>query len=361
MNSLQVGLAVAGGLILGAIVAYNTWTARRSQPRRAQRPASRELDSVLERREPRLDDGAPGPGGDAGQGGEGDNASAAAWPAATAARSPRLDVLIDVVAPLALDGREVSGDAVLAALPATRRVGSKPFAIEARPAGAGVDWEFPQAGRRYVALQAGVQLANRSGALNQIEFSEFVMKVQRFADTLGAAPEFPDMQHEVERARELDTFASEHDAQLNFMLRARQTAWSPGFVQQNAARLGLVHGSLPGRMVLPASEPGLPPLLTLVWDPDGTLSDDPEHAALSDVSLVLEVTQVSRHEHALLHLRELAQALSDSMQGVLCDQGGAPLAPRALESIGAELEYLYDQLDARDLSAGSALARRLFS
>ena len=45
-----------------------------------------------------------------------------------------------------------------------------------------------------------MQLANRTGALNEIEFSEFVAKVQRFADALGATPDVPDMLQEVARA-----------------------------------------------------------------------------------------------------------------------------------------------------------------
>jgi hypothetical protein len=65
-------------------------------------------------------------------------------------------------------------------------------------------------------LQAGVQLANRTGPLNEIEYSEFVMKAQAFADALGGTPDFPDMLQEVARARELDQFASQHDAQLGF-------------------------------------------------------------------------------------------------------------------------------------------------
>ena len=36
MSSLQVGLAVAGGLILGGVIAHNTWNARRNEPRQAQ-------------------------------------------------------------------------------------------------------------------------------------------------------------------------------------------------------------------------------------------------------------------------------------------------------------------------------------
>ena len=60
----------------------------------------------------------------------------------------------------------------------------------------------------------------------------------------------------VARARELDQFASEHDAQLSFTLRAATIAWSPGYVQQNAARHGFVAGAIPGRMVLPGAQPG---------------------------------------------------------------------------------------------------------
>mgnify|MGYP007005107942 len=49
------------------------------------------------------------------------------------------------------------------------------------------------------------------------------------------------------------------------------------------------------------------------------------------------------------------------MDGVLCDQNGTPLPAMAMDPIAADLELLYDQLDGRDLSAGSVLARRLFS
>jgi hypothetical protein len=42
-----------------------------------------------------------------------------------------------------------------------------------------------------------VQLANRTGPLNEIEFSEFVMKAQAFADAVNGAPDFPDMLEEV--------------------------------------------------------------------------------------------------------------------------------------------------------------------
>ena len=117
-------------------------------------------------------------------------------------------------------------------------MGSKLFSCGGLNADTGL-WEQPRHGQRYSAFQSGVQLANRTGPLNQIEFSEFVTKTQAFADAINGAPEFPDMLEEVARARELDSFARAHDAQLSFTFKATK-AWSPGYVQQNAARYGFV-------------------------------------------------------------------------------------------------------------------------
>ena len=47
--------------------------------------------------------------------------------------------------------------------------------------------------------------------------------------------------------------------------------------------------------------------------------------------------------------------------GIITDDDGQVIRAEALDVIGADLEQLYDTLDARDLAAGSALARRLFS
>ena len=266
----------------------------------------------------------------------------------------------DVTLALLGDREALTGDAALAALPATRRVGSKPFAVEGRNV-LTEEWEFPIAGQRYDSLQAGVQLANRTGPLNEIEYSEYVMKAQHFADALGGAPEFPDMLHEVARARELDEFAATHDAQLSFTLRARLTAWSPGFVHQQAARLGFTAGAIPGRMVLPAEEPGLPPVLGLVFDPRAALSEDPEQSAINSLALSLDVPQVHRNARPFGRLRDVAFALAEVMDGEITDDTGQPLRTEMIDKIGQDLAQLYDTLDAHDLAAGSPQARRLFS
>jgi len=374
MSTLQISLAIVGGLVLALIVAYNTWTTRRNAPKRA---APQDLERGAEpglRQEPGFDNAIESPADAPAHGvhptdgaldartdpddAEIDTLPLPLTPSAYE-RRPGLDPLIDVIAPLQPE-HPVSGEAALAALPPTRRAGSKPFAIEGWNE-ATQQWETPAPHQRYTGFQAGVQLANRMGALNEIEYSEFVVKAQAFADAINAAPDFPDMLQEVARARELDQFASDHDAQLAFMLRARHAAWSPGYVAQNAARLGFVPGALPGRLVLPAGQAGSPPVLTLAYDTQAALSEDPEQTAVRDLTLSLDVAQVHRGEQPFARLRQVATVLCEAMDGVLCDQNGHPLPAMAMDPIAADLELLYDQLDGRDLSAGSVLARRLFS
>ena len=358
-------------MLLALIVAYNAWTTHRNTPRKALPPEGERHAEPMQRHEPALDaEGAPhsvspvhgldhGPD-PALHGVDLDDALVLPVPPqGSHDRWAVLDPLIDAMAPIVCE-QPVSGEAALAAMPPTRRAGSKPFAIEGFNE-AQQQWETPAPGQRYRAFQAGVQLANRMGALNEIEFSEFVVKAQAFADALNATAEFPDMRQEVARARELDQFASEHDAQLAFVLRARQAAWSPGYLQQSAARLGFVAGAIPGRMVLPSDAPGRPPVLVLGFDTQAALSDDPEQSAIRELSLSLDVAQVLRAEQPFARLREMALALCKSMDGVLCDQNGIALPAMAMDPIADDLEQLYDQLDSRDLSAGSMQARRLFS
>ena len=221
--------------------------------------------------------------------------------------------------------------------------------------------EAPLAGQHYSELQAGVQLANRTGALNEIEYSEFVQKIEPFAEAIGAMADFPDMLDAAGRARELDAFASQCDAQLAVHLQARSAAWSVGYIHQHAARHGFVPGVLPGRLVLPSTEEGAPPVLTLTFDSQAALADDPNRAAVRDVTLSFDVPQTDPVADPFVAWQASAQALSLGMDAVIVDDNGQPLSPAGFAAIGNELSQLYHTLSERDLAAGSAAARRLFS
>jgi FtsZ-interacting cell division protein ZipA len=364
MSNLTMGLAIAGGLVLAGVVAHGAWNARRNAPRTAElepdAPHIPQASADAERTEPGLDSASFNADREhARASASGNDFDSNLIPLAAQERKTQLDALIDVIAPIVVDG-EVAGELATASMPATRRAGSKPFAVEGYNRFT-EQWEQPVAGQRYNAFHAGVQLANRTGALNDIEYSEFVVKAQAFADAVGGAPEFPEMIDQVARARELDQFASSHDAQLSVTIRARTTAWSPGYVQQHATRQGLLPGVIPGRMVLPAATVGMPPVLSLAFDSQAAMADDPEQTALRSITLALDVPQVAQSEQPFMRMRDLAIALAASMDGLITDDHGNIIRAEALDAIGADLEQLYDALEARDLAAGSLQARRLFS
>ncbi|WP_369403342.1 cell division protein FtsZ [Serpentinimonas barnesii] len=358
ITPLQAGLLLLGLALLVALLLYNLWNARRQRPRRPDAAASAplppggpaepglRLDPVLGP----LAQQPPAGGQDA-----------SAVPDLPKAVQPQqvLDARLDAIA-LLLSDQLVSGDAVLAALPVSRRIDGKPFYVEAQNTQS-QQWELPRPGERYHTLRAGIQLVNRAGALNEIGFSQFIQRLDELADSLQLRPEYPDMMQEVARARTLDQFALAHDAQLSFYVRARRAAWSPGYLTQHAARVGFVPGLLPGRLVLPASTAGAAAVLVLQYETQAALADDPEQVVLNQFSIALDVPHVARSERPYVRLRESVQQLAHSMEGVVCDGAGTPLQGDAMDQIGAELEALCEALQARELAPGSVLARRLFS
>ncbi len=396
-SDLTLPLALLGGAVVAGVLVHGWWQARRARPPQAPRPPRSEgtpRDAAAsrlpgERAEPRgsaadaaLPDTQPwedmptaAPA--AGQRvieplllepvapealGEDLSAALAAARTGPAAEPAQLDALIDAMATLAVSP-PVSGDAAIAHLPPSRRAGSKPFRIEGLNAQTG-GYEALRPGQRYSELQAGVQLANRKGALNEIEYSEFVQKVQDYCDALGAIPDFPDMLEVVARARELDAFAGDHDAQLAVHLRARRSPWSVASIQQHAARHGFVAGLLPGRLVMPGREDGAPPLLVLSFDSQAALADTPAQASVRDVTLSFDVPQSpagASGDEPFRAWQAAAQALSLGMDADVVDDRGLPIDAAGFAAIGADLGRLYDALASRDLAAGSPAARRLFS
>ena len=341
--SLTTALVLVAVLVLAALAAHGLWTTWRLRPRRAiadaQAGATQRVEPSLGSM-PATDEAPP------------------ALPSIQRRSTPRIDALIDAIATLAIESL-ASGEMLQSHLPASHRAGGKPFLVEGLNASTG-EWEGPAAGQRYGDLQAGVQLANRSGALNEIEYSEFVQKMQAFADAIGAVPDFPDMLDVVARARELDAFANPHDATLLVVLRANSVAWSVGYIQQCAQRHGFVSSGLAGRLVLQGAEEGAPPLLALSFDAQAALADDTAMAAVRELSLTLDVAQTPESAEPFAAWHQAIRGLADDMDATAIDAEGQPITLQQFAAIAEELNKLYRALESRDMAAGSPVARRLF-
>ncbi|RQR34565.1 cell division protein FtsZ [Burkholderia sp. Bp9143] len=280
-------------------------------------------------------------------------------PAATTVSSAPpaiVDRRIDCIVPIRL-GAPLPGDKILPAAQRLRRAGSKPVHIEGKPEGG--QWELLQNGVRYEELRAAAQLANRSGALNELEFSEFVTGVQQFADAIDGAPEFPDMMETVAMARELDGFAAQCDAQLSINVMSDGAPWSANYVQAVASQDGLLLSRDGTRFVKLDAKQN--PVFMLQFGDTNFLRDDLTYKGGNMITLVLDVPVAEEDILPFRLMCDYAKSLSARIGARVVDDSRRPLPESTLVAIDQQLMKLYAKLEEAGIPAGSPVTRRLFS
>lgn len=272
-----------------------------------------------------------------------------------------VDPLIDCIVPLHLE-RKASGDRILPLTGRLRRAGTKPVHIEGLRAEANA-WEPVTAGHQYEDLQVGVQLANRGGPLNALEFSEFITAVESLAESLDASADLPDMSETVANARELDGFAAACDVQLGVNVISDGAPWSAAYVQNVATQDGLVLSRDGTRFIrYQANAEGVQrPLFTLQFGDTNFLRDDLTVKAGRQITLLLDVPVADQAARPFKTVCEYGHTLAQRMGAQLVDDNMRPLTEASFVAIFNQLEALYQKLEARGMPAGSPVALRLFS
>nr|WP_315597507.1 cell division protein ZipA C-terminal FtsZ-binding domain-containing protein [uncultured Cupriavidus sp.] len=272
-----------------------------------------------------------------------------------------IDPLIDCIVPMHLE-RKASGDRILPLTGRLRRAGTKQVHIEGLRAETNA-WEAVTAGHQYEDLQVAVQLANRSGPLNALEFSEFVNAVEALAESLDASADLPDMTETVANARELDGFAAGADVQLGVNVISDGAPWSAAYVQTVATQDGLVLSRDGTRFIRyePGADGVQKPLFTLQFGETNFLRDDLTLNAGRQITLLLDVPQAPQSIKPFKTVCEYGYSLAQRMGAQLVDDNLRPLTEASFVAIFNHLEKLYEKLEARGMPAGSPVAVRLFS
>nr|WP_311530604.1 cell division protein ZipA C-terminal FtsZ-binding domain-containing protein [uncultured Ralstonia sp.] len=272
-----------------------------------------------------------------------------------------IDPLIDCIVPLHPD-REVSGDRLLPAMTKLRRAGTKQIHVEGLNPAANA-WEAIRAGQRYLDVQVAVQLANRTGPLNALEFSEFINAIDPLSEAADAVPELPDMNETISNARELDAFAAECDVQLGVSVISDGAPWSAAYVQTVATQDGLVLSRDGTRFTrFHAGADGMQrALFTLQFGDTNFLRDDLTVKAGRQITLLLDVPVAEEPGKPFKLVCEYAYTLSQRMGAQVVDDNLRPLTEQSFVAIQKHLRVLYDKLESRGIPAGSGAAVRLFS
>ncbi|MDB5763531.1 MAG: cell division protein [Herminiimonas sp.] len=260
-----------------------------------------------------------------------------------------VDQLIDCSIPLGMDS-PARGEKILPVIQSLRHIGNKPVHfIGQRDDG---DWESIAYGGVYTALQAGVQLANRSSALNELEYSELVMRLRQVGDELGAEPDVPDMSKVMTASRGLHQFVSEYDAQLSVNVHANGASWAVNTLLAALERQGFDLRP-DGRLVMPDGDGGV--LFSL--STNVTLAAE----TTSRLTLLLDVPRVAPSRDGFGAMIACSKSLAARLDGTVVDDANQPLSDAALDEIAAQVNAFYDDMETAEIPAGSTRALRLFS
>jgi hypothetical protein len=414
MTDFQMSLIAAGGVFVVGVISYNKWQEYKAR-KSVERAFASSHDDVLmktgaaperssaepvpgeagaaDRQEPVLDANAdapfaelagadalaepvvrepgsapPGAPGGVAVGGAGVAAAAldplAGLPGAKPDTPPAqlaenlVDPLIDCLIPLNVEGA-ARGDKILPALLKLRRVGNKPVHFVGLAVNG--DWEPIVHGGVYTRLQAGVQLATRTTALNELEYSEMVTRLRAVADEIGAEPEVPDMIEVMSEAKNLHRFVAGHDAQLGVNLASKGAPWamstligaleSQGFDVRPDGRFAMLDkeegSTAPGASSVP--------LFTLSTNVN--LGAD----TTSRLTLLLDVPCVAPGKDGFGRMVDCAKSLEQRLSAAIVDDFDQPLLDAALGEIAGQVSEFYQEMEAADIPAGSTRALRLFS
>ena len=352
MTDIEIGLSIAATFVVSVFV-YNKWQEYKAR-KSVARAFSNEHDDVLMREAASRAEPSFGQSDGSDDAVLVDPAYGARLPgtdpevSAAELATSLVDPLIDCLIPLALEVA-VRGDKVLPVLQRLRHVGNKPVHFIGLAVSA--EWEPITHGGVYTKLQAGVQMASRTTALNELEYSELVTRLRALADEIGAEPEIPDMIEVMGEARNLHRFVAGHDAQLGVNLLSNGAPWSITTLIGALEAQGF-DVRPDGRFIMPDGDGGQ--LYTL--STNVTLGAD----TTARLTLLLDVPCVAPHRDGFGQMVACARALVGRLDAIVVDDSDQPLMDEALGEINSQVLEFYQEMEAADIPAGSTRAMRLF-
>jgi len=423
MSSLQIGLIVAGVLLVVAVIAYNRWQerrVRRSLPetrgvaaRPEPEPPRRNVERVerVERVEPTL-------GGERAPPATGTGAAPAfrAGEPAESTFEPPVDVIpppaaFDAGADVAFDDvvqRTPASDALIAAEADVATIGGAALGqrqdavrdtpqpdheIEcliplspATPVGAGAlaaglharigkplrwfgrtdaraDWQLlsSDSGGRFADVVACMLLADRNGAASRAQLDTFARVVADVAAALPATFTLPDLTQDAARAESLDRLCAELDVQIGLTIQMPEPASIAGTRLRGVAEAAGFRLSPAGRFEFVNEETGGTLYTLSNLRPDAFSAEMLRLTATNGVVFLLDVARLADPTRTFDQMKMAARRMAHTLGADLVDDNRRPLDDAALATIREQVAAAADALHAVHIEPGSPRALALFS
>jgi ZipA, C-terminal FtsZ-binding domain len=399
MSDLQLGLIVIGILVVAGVYAFNRFQElqlrRRVESRFAQPPEDvlmHDLPATAVRNDDgRIEPSLGEPAGDADASeptsrqsaepvaapdqepaeaqtrspelaatGAAAGATAATAPAAASGPdAPPVDVTIDYVC--SIEAPQPIDAALLERFGKALNAIGKPVSLYGWNTN-GADWvALPAGGGAAITrVQAGLQLADRAGAINRVQLSSMRDLALQLAEQAGGACRCADMDQAAKLAADIDRFCGQVDISVGCNVVPRTGATLPGTKIRGLLESKGFVLEPSGRFVLRAEDGRI--LLGAEDIEGGALTlERLRTGSVAGLTLTMDVPRVSGGSRLFERMLELARHLAHALDAVVVDDNRAELTDAGLKVIRAQLKSVHAAMEAQGIPAGGPLAARLFS
>lgn len=342
MSDLQIGLILLGVVLILAVLVFNWWQDWRVRQKMQDQFPEREHDPLMGgagttypvRREPGLGASQPVASDD-----DADDADEV---------DPTTEVVIDVSF-----ASPVSSSQLYGVLQSVRKVGTKPVRVFAEnDEGAHRAWLRPS--ENYSSVQLAVLMANRSGALTDIEWSQLWTVAQSLAERFDGVVEGPEIETVLKQAQALDAVCADLDAQVGLVLQLHDPK-NVDDVVQTLEHAGFFYGDTHLAWM---ADSGLPRFIVLL---DGLPAAQVQADQVRRLDFVLDLPNSPLDEQAFSRMATVGRDLAGRLDAVLLDDQGRVLPDHADDAIDKQLHAIYQRLEDAGYPSGDPRTVRIFS
>lgn len=211
-----------------------------------------------------------------------------------------------------------------------------------------------------VRIQAALQLADRSGPVNRVQLSTMRDLVHQLAEQVGVSCDCPDIDAAAQMAVDLDRFCAQVDISIGCNLIPNGSAGLSGTKLRGLLESAGFTLEPSGRFMLRAEDGVL--LMSAENIEEEPLSADRLRAApIAGLVFTMDVPKVPASTRVFDRMMELCRHLAQALDATVVDDNRAPLTEAGVKVIRQQLRTVQVAMDTHGIPAGSANSARLFS
>ncbi len=207
----------------------------------------------------------------------------------------------------------------------------------------------------YTSMQVAILLANRSGPLTAIQWSETWKCLQDMTNYFNSSIDIPNQEIILDRANQLDALCKILDFQIVLTLILNNPK-SGSIILDKAYKFGFIF--FESRLIWLSKNGSVSFYLE---SKDSILSDTNTKNNIRYLNLVLDIPNSFPHSRLFGYMVEISRNLANFLDANLVDDQGKALSYGIETIVDNQLQKIFQSLYQANLPAGSLRAQRVFS